>query len=53
MRVGEVSDNPIGVNVQVAGFDLDRLMEGVVYRDNGRNIDGESLPVPDPVLPGR
>jgi hypothetical protein len=49
---GEVSDNLVGVNVQVDGYDISRLMNGVVYRDNGVNLDSTSQPVPDPSAPG-
>ncbi len=45
---GEVSSGPIGVNVQVDGYDFDRLSDEVVYRDNGVNLDAAELPVPDP-----
>ncbi len=45
---GIVESNPVGANVQVSGYDLGRLMSGVVYRDNGVNLDAEELPVPDP-----
>jgi hypothetical protein len=52
LREGEVSGSPIGVNVQTAGFDAMRLSDRVVYYDNERNFDGESLPVPEaPPLP--
>ena len=44
---GEVSHNPIGVNVQTEDFDLHRLQDNVIYKDNGRNLDMSELPVPD------
>jgi hypothetical protein len=44
---GEVSHNPIGVNVQTEGFDLARLMDRVLYFDNLRNLDASDLPVPE------
>jgi hypothetical protein len=47
---GEVRDNPIGVNVQVADYDLSRLMDRVFYRNNGVSLDAEVLPVPDPTV---
>ena len=43
---GEVTDNTVGANVQVPGFDVTRLTEGVVYRENGVNLDATELPVP-------
>jgi hypothetical protein len=43
---GEVADNPIGANVQDPGFDLDRLSDNVIYRNNLRNADMSQLPVP-------
>ena len=45
-RHGVVRDQPIGVNVQVAGYDLSRLTEDVVF-DNDVNLDARELPVPD------
>jgi len=47
LHVGTVSHNPIGANVQVAGFDLARLSDRVAYSDNGTNLDSVGLPVPD------
>lgn len=46
---GEVWENPIGVNVLTEGFDVHRLETGVVYRDNGRNLDAMQIPLPDPL----
>jgi hypothetical protein len=43
---GVVSNNPIGANVQDDGFDIERLMDGVAYVDNDRNLDSTFLPVP-------
>jgi hypothetical protein len=43
---GLVSHNPIGVNVQTEGLNLDELSHRVFYLDNGRNLDSERLPVP-------
>jgi hypothetical protein len=51
LRSGEVSGNPIGANVQVPGYDVARLSNGVIYRDNDRDFDGEAQPVPDPTTP--
>jgi hypothetical protein len=44
---GVVSFNPIGANVQTEGFDIARLMDGVAYVDNERNLDMDELPVPE------
>ncbi|MBW2460312.1 MAG: hypothetical protein JRH11_01615 [Deltaproteobacteria bacterium] len=44
---GVVRGNPIGANVQVADYDLGRIMSGVHYLDNGVNLDAVSLPVPE------
>jgi len=44
-----VQANPIGVNVQTEGFDLGRIQDGVVYRDNTRTLDATELPVPGAV----
>jgi hypothetical protein len=51
LHQGEVTGNPIGVNVQTEGFELGRLEDGVVYRMNGRDLDSEALPIPDLELP--
>lgn len=51
LRRGEVLRNPIGVNVQVPGYDLDLLQNDVRYQDNGTNFDGELLPVPSTTPP--
>jgi hypothetical protein len=50
---GVISDNPIGANVQIPGYDLDRLSEEVAYRDNGTNLDAMDLPVPSAADPIR
>lgn len=44
---GIVRDNPVGINVQVNGYDLSRLTRGVAYRNNGVNLDATSLPLPE------
>ncbi len=44
---GEVRGHPIGANVQVPGYDLNRLTSRVQYRDNDTNLDTATLPVPD------
>jgi hypothetical protein len=43
---GEISNNPIGVNIQTADFDVNALQDNVLYIDNDRNLDTEFLPVP-------
>ncbi len=48
---GLVAANSIGACVQVDGYDLGRLMDGVRYHDNDTNLDSTSLPVPDPNPP--
>jgi hypothetical protein len=47
LAAGVVSGNPVGANVQHAGYDLDRLTRDVVYADNLRNLDSAELVVPD------
>jgi hypothetical protein len=44
---GEVSGNPVGVNVQTPGVDLGELLERVLLRGNGRDLDTTELPTPD------
>lgn len=51
LRDGLVARNPVGVNVQVEGYDLARLTAGVTFVDNGVNLDSQALPVPDPGAP--
>lgn len=48
---GQVSGCAVGANVQTEGFDLARLMDGVVYLGNDRDLDATSLPVPSADLP--
>jgi hypothetical protein len=43
---GFVRGNPIGVALDDADYDVDRLMSGVRYADNGTNLDSVALPVP-------
>jgi hypothetical protein len=45
---GLVEGAAIGACVQYDGYDLDRLMRDVTYRDNGVNLDATMLPVPEP-----
>ncbi len=44
---GEVSHNVIGANVQVPGFNVQRISDGVYYKYNDSNLGSEMLPVPD------
>ena len=44
---GAVLYNPVGVNVQTDPFDVERLMDNVVYFENGTNLDSALLHVPD------
>ena len=49
---GLIADNTIGACVNAEDFDLDRLMDNVVYRDNERRLDPNfDMPVPDPAMP--
>ena len=43
---GEVSENPLGACIDAEGYDLDRLTDGVRYRDNELNLQSTSLPLP-------
>ncbi len=51
VRDGIVDGAEIGACIQVAEYDLARLQDGVVYRDNGTNLDVTMLPVPSFELP--
>lgn len=51
LHVGEVRNNVIGANVQTDGFDLGRLQDQVVFRDNQRDLESLTLPLPDPGIP--
>jgi hypothetical protein len=49
---GEVAFNPVGVNVDAEGYDLDRLRNEVRYHDNDLTLQSISLPEPrasDPI----
>ena len=49
---GEVFDNTIGACINAEDFELDRLMDNVVYRDNERRLDPNfNMPVPEPAMP--
>lgn len=43
---GVISGNPIGVCVQIDGYDVARLSQRVALEDNGSNLQATSLPVP-------
>ncbi len=45
-RSGVVRGAAIGACIQIDGYDLSRIMDGVSYLDNGTNLDITSLPVP-------
>lgn len=47
LREGEVSFNPIGANVQTEGFDIARIQDRVLYRDNDTPLDSSGLAVPE------
>jgi hypothetical protein len=47
LSAGEISGAEVGACVQVEGYDLERLTTGVLYRDNGINLDATMLPVPE------
>lgn len=47
---GEISNNPIGANVQ-APLDLNCLQNNVSYRDNDLDLDAPELPIPEPIPP--
>jgi hypothetical protein len=54
LREGEISDNEVcGINVQTEDFDVRRLLDRVVFRDNGVNLDmGDDIYVPTVDPPG-
>lgn len=49
LHEGVVGFFAVGANVQDAGFDLERVQDRIIYRNNSRNLDGAALPVPTPV----
>ena len=51
LRDGLVSNNTVGANVQVPGYDVDRLTDRVDYRDNEINLDASELPTPSATGP--
>ena len=48
---GEVSGQPIGLCLQVDGYDADRLTNRVLFIDNDVNLQATTLPVPEPAAP--
>ncbi len=52
LRDGQIVSNPVGINVQIPGYDFARLSDHVVFRDNGNNLDSSELPVPAPDTSG-
>ncbi len=48
---GEVAESAIGASVLTEGFDLGRISDRVVYRDNARKLDALSMPLPEVTLP--
>jgi hypothetical protein len=48
---GEISRNTIGLNIQIATFDLGRVMDRVAWSENGLDLDSAALPVPSPDSP--
>jgi hypothetical protein len=52
LREGEIAHNAVcGANIQTEGFNIDRLLDNVVFYDNGINLDMTELQVPDPAPP--
>jgi hypothetical protein len=51
VMTGRVSRSAIGACVQVAGYDLSRLMRDVIFEDNGTSLETTDLPVPDVTEP--
>ena len=48
LSAGEVSHNPIGVNIQATGYDRARLERNVDYHDNIADLDTSTVPLPEP-----
>jgi hypothetical protein len=49
LAMGEVTATEIGACIQSDGYDLMRLTNQVLYRDNGTNLDVTELPVPEAI----
>jgi hypothetical protein len=43
---GEIRGHLIGACISTAGFDVNRVSDGVTYVDNTRNVDADVLPLP-------
>lgn len=50
LTAGEVRGQPIGVCLQIDGYDTSRLTNRVRFLDNGVNLDATTLPVPGPAV---
>ena len=46
LESGTIRESSIGACVQIEGYDLARVVEGVEYRDNERNVESASVYVP-------
>jgi hypothetical protein len=40
----------VGFCVQADGYDTERALEGMVFEENGSDVEATSLPVPEPVI---
>lgn len=50
LRQGLLRHSEVGINVQAPDYDLNRLLDEVLLEHNGRNLDGETLPIVFPEL---
>jgi hypothetical protein len=48
LRGGSIALATIGACVQVDGYDIARLTDGVAFRENGTNVDSASHALPEP-----
>jgi hypothetical protein len=48
---GSIHGNTIGINVQAPDYDYSSISDSVTLRDNQRDLDAASLPLPDLPLP--
>lgn len=51
LSVGDVSHHPVGACVATQGFDVARISKDVSYRDNGRKLEAQTVPLPEMDLP--
>ena len=51
-RAGVVSGNVVGVDVQVAGFELDEYFEQVLLRNNEEDVSTTELSIPEALEAG-